>query len=235
MSIVALKRKVNARSNISKRQITSIAVPSSQPGPNVKRGLVARTSGTVVNNHKKDIKSYNKRMENPVNVVNISVNNSHESGFSINGKKNINGNVQKDKNMAYHGNNISCCSDTGDRVKPSVLSSKGMIQTKKYRTENCCRVSDSEKYKQKQSVKKIENMSQSSRDVILRKKQSNVKCDLELCGTSPYSQEKTCSLDCKKAINKVNKLPVAVSHEEYTVQQQSITKFHINQTEAPLN
>ena len=89
MSIVALKRKVNARSNISKRQITSIAVPSSQPGPNAKRGLVARTSGTVVNNHKKDIKSYNKRMENPVNVVNISVNNSHESGFSINGKKNI--------------------------------------------------------------------------------------------------------------------------------------------------
>ena len=77
-------------------------------------------------------------MENPVNVVNISVKTVHESGFSINGKKNISGNVQKDKNMAYHGNNIGCCSDTSDRVKPSVLSSKGMIQTKKYRTENCC-------------------------------------------------------------------------------------------------
>ena len=98
MSIVALKRKINAKNNISNRKISSFTVHTSQPGVNAKRGLVSRSTGSVVNRRKKiQNKSFHSQMANPTETVNVTPDTDKRSGFYLNGTKNINGILQKDK------------------------------------------------------------------------------------------------------------------------------------------
>ena len=123
---------------------------------NAKRGLVARTSGTVVNRNRVEARSVHKHMLNPSSVKTVNnVNLNQPVGFSVNGTKNIRGTVQKDSNLAYQYEKPGCCSDDGTVIKRSVVTSKGMIESKKYRNSNCCQKSEQEKICEKNLLKTL--------------------------------------------------------------------------------
>ena len=70
MSIVALKRKINAKKNISNTPITGLKVYNSAPGVNSKRGLVTRANGTVVNrNRRVQGRTYQAQEPNPYTII----------------------------------------------------------------------------------------------------------------------------------------------------------------------
>ena len=141
MSIVALKRKINAKKNISNTPITGLKVYNSAPGVNAKRGLVTRANGTVVNRNRRVLgRTYQAQEPNPYTIIVSSDTPSANNpvGFSINGTKNIKANVRSDSNLAYQYETPGCCSDNGTTIKRSVLGTKGMIDSKKYRNSNCC-------------------------------------------------------------------------------------------------
>ena len=196
MSIAALKNKVKAKTNISNRQINSFKVYNTVPGVNSKRGLVARTSGTVVNrNNRVQARSYHAHAPNPTSII-VSSDASSVSGpigFSLNGTKNIKGTVQQDTNLAYQSLNnhqrsivssesinesgkFGCCSDNGTTIKKSVMGTKGMLDSKKYRNNNCCVKSQDEKLCDKQSIKNIEALTKSASEVTTNRKHKNEIC-----------------------------------------------------------
>ena len=240
MSIVALKRKVNAKKNISNRQILSMAVPTTQPGPNAKRGLVARTNGSVINsNNRVRARSLQPHLQNTTTTKTVSQDSSHESGFSINGKRRIKGAVE-DTNLAYNGKDEGCCSDGHDTIKPSVLSTKGMIESRKYRNENCCKKSCTDKQGEKKALKNIENMTQSSSNVILNNKQKNELCQLDvICSSDDIPTEYNCFGNCDKSVMRINNsvngykigLGVASSQSDYILSKKLYNERQISQTD----
>ena len=240
MSIVALKRKVNAKKNISNRQILNVAVPTTQPGPNAKRGLVARTNSSVINrNNRVEARSLQPHLQNTTTIKTVTENPAHQSVFSINGKRRIKGAVE-DTNLAYNGKDEGCCSDGHDTIKPSVLSTKGMIQSRKYRNNNCCNKSCTDKQGEKKSLKNIENMTQSSSNVILNNKHKNELCQLDvICSSEDIPSEYNCFGNCEKAVTRINNsvngykigLGVASSHSDYILNKKLYNERLISQTD----
>ena len=143
MSIVALKRKTRAKFNISNASHTLIA-PISNPGKNAKRGLVARTNGSVVNRNRRVAARTQHPMEpNDAVIIQDGGDGDYMSGFYLNGTQRIKASQAKDTNLMKQGT-VSCCSDDSSTVKPSVLSTKGMLQSRQIRFKNnnpeseCC-------------------------------------------------------------------------------------------------
>ena len=183
MSIVALKRKINAKNNISKR-----------------------------------------------------------SGFYLNGTKNVNGIVQKDKKPG-------CCSDDGTSIKRSVTGTKGMLDSKKYRNENCCLPSEEEKMCDKKAFKHIEKMNTSASHVTENKKRKNEICANLICvsPSNPPSQNCCQCTDDEKAmrpswcrhasksvhINHSNK--TAMSSSDYLLHRKLRNQVKITTTDQTIN
>ena len=237
MSIVALKRKINAQKNISNRPINSFKVYDSSPGVNSKRGLVARTSGTVVNrNSRVQGKSYHPHMPNPSTLIVSSdtVSNNYV-GFSLNGTKNIRGTVQQDSNLAYQFEKPGCCSDDGTTVKRSVMGTKGMLDSKKYRNENCCQKSEKDKLCEKKSLKDIEKQTRSASDVIADRKHKNEICANvnPLCVVSSDTPE-TCNSKCNKPIHINHGHGTAQSSSDYILQKKAKNQHKISNTNKSL-
>ena len=143
MSIVALKRKTRAKFNISNASHTLVA-PISNPGKNAKRGLVARTNGSVVNRNRRVAARTQHPMEpNDAVIIQDGGDGDYMSGFYLNGTQRIKASQAKDTNLMKQGT-VSCCSDDSSTVKPSVLSTKGMLQSRQFRFKNnnpeseCC-------------------------------------------------------------------------------------------------
>ena len=247
MSIVALKRKINAKKNISNKPITSFKVYDSSPGVNSKRGLVARTGGTVVNrNNKVEARSVQVHMLNPSSVKTVNnVNPKQPVGFSINGTKNIRGTVQKDSNLAYHFEKPGCCSDDGTIIKKTVTGTKGMLDSKKYRNENCCPKSEEEKICEKKSLKHLEKQTKSASDNITDKKLNNENC---ICIVSSNTGSQQCCqcTDEEKALRpswcRQASKTVHINHghgtvqssSDYILQKKARTQYKINKTEESL-
>ena len=252
MSIVALKRKINAKKNISNRQINSFKVYDSSPGVNSKRGLVARTGGTVVNrNNRVEARSYHAHMSNPTSIKTVeNVNVKQTVGFSINGTKNIRGTVERDSNLAYQFEKPGCCSDDGTTIKRSVTSTKGMLYTKKYRNNKCCQKSEKDKLCEKKSLKDIEKQTTSASDVIADRKHKNEICANvnPLCIVSSDSpSQKCCQCTdeekaqrpswCRKAANSVHinhGNGTAQSSSDYILQKKARNQHKISNTNKSL-
>ena len=241
--------EVKAKTNISKRQITSFKVYDSSPGVNSKRGLVARTSGTVVNrNNRVQARSYHAHAPNPTTIIISSdVSLSKPVGFSLNGTKNIKGTVQQDTNLAYQSSNknsckiitssdtcynsghFGCCSDSGTSIKKSVVGSKGMLDSKKYRNSNCCVKSQNEKLCDKQSIKNIEALTKSASEVTTNRKHKNEICANvnPLCIESSDTP-KNCVSGCHKQIHINHGHGIVQSSSDYIVQRKSKNQRNSN-------
>ena len=219
MSLVALKRKVNAKKNISNSRISRKSVPASQPGVNAKRGLVARATGSVTNRRTTvTSKVYKPRMVNEMVTVQSAGTNSGESGFSLNGKLRINNTIE-DTNLANLNNKLGCCSDDNSSIKRTVSGTKGMLQSRKFRNNNCCTKSDKEKLDEKKSVNHIKRSHQTASDIIRRKKYNNEICNLKLIcddtNNSSPSQTIPYDKDCCKYLPINHPVGVAVSQSDY--------------------
>ena len=233
MSIVALKRKTNAKRNISNTPITNFKVYDSSPGVNSKRGLVARTGGTVVNRNRVEARSVHSHMLNPTSVKTVNnVNTNEPVGFSLNGTKNIRGTVQKDSNLAYQYEKPGCCSDDGTVIKRSVVSSKGMIDSKKYRNNNCCQKSDQDKICEKKSFKNIEAQTKSASDIIANRKQENEICANinPICVVSSDTP-RLCVPECHKQIHINHGGGTVQSSSDYILQKKARTQHKISYTD----
>lgn len=168
MSIVALKRKINAKNNISKR-----------------------------------------------------------SGFYLNGTKNVNGIVQKDKKPG-------CCSDDGTSFKRSVTGTKGMLDSKKYRNENCCLPSKQQKMCDKKAFKHIEKMNTSASHVTENKKRKNEICANLICTSPSNPPSHNCCADAKSVhINHSNN--TAMSSSDYLLHRKLKNQVKITTTDQTIN
>ena len=232
MSIVALKRKINAKKNISKTPISSFKVYDSSPGVNSKRGLVARTSGTVVNrNSRVQGRSYHPHMPNPSSIKTATnVNVSQQVGFSLNGTKNVRGTVQRDSNLAYQFEKPGCCSDDGTTIKKTVTGTKGMLDSKKYRNENCCPKTHKEKVCEKKSLKQLEKQTKTASENIADRKHRNENC---ICIVSS-DQPKPCNPKCHKQIHINHGQGTVQSSSDYILQKKARTQYKINKTDESL-
>jgi len=231
MSIVALKRKINAKNNISNRKISSFTVHTSQPGVNAKRGLVSRSTGSVVNRRKKiQNKSFHSQMANPTETVNVTPDTDKRSGFYLNGTKNINGIVQKDKKPG-------CCSDDGSSVKRTVSGTKGMLDSRKYRNGNCCFPSNEEKMCDKKAFKHIEKMKATASDVTANKKRQTEICvNPVICpGDSPTTDSTIYCCSGAKSIHINHSNKTAISSSDYLLKKKSRNQVKITSTDQSIS
>lgn len=219
MSIVALKRKTRAKYNSANRQITKITVPDRQPGPNAKRGLVARTNGSVVNrNYCVASRTQHQALSNPKTLYDYGDPNPDKvSGFYLNGTRRIKAAQAEDTNLMKQGTD-SCCSEDITSVKRSVLTTKGMLQSRNLRFKNnnpdssCCKdIVNSH----------IEKHTTKSSEFIERRKLAAQNCpddDGKLIFCKPCEKKQTHGeAKCKPGCNN----PPPISHDVCVASSQS--------------
>jgi len=223
MSIVALKRKTAAKFNSANRSFATSIVSLHQPGPNAKRGLVAYSNSSVVNRKKHtEARTIHKHMENPQKVVNHE-NVNQTSGFSLNGKNYNKSSLPKDTNLMKQTTD-NCCSEINKSVKQSVLTTKGMLDTRNLRFKKnnpdskCC----------KNIVNtNIEKHTTPSSEVIDRRKidaKSCVVCDYEC--PKPHNPE--CKPGCKNPPPVSHEVCVAIPQSDYLTRLKAKNEAALN-------
>ena len=232
MSIVALKRKTRAKYNSANRQITKVSVPNRQPGPNAKRGLVARTNGSVVNrNHRVSSRTQHPALSNTEIIIDHGEPN-RSSGFYLNGTRRIKAAQAEDTNLMKQGTD-SCCSEDITSVKRSVLTTKGMLQSRKLRFKNnnpdsnCCKdIVNSH----------IEKHTTTASEVVERRKLAAQNCpddDDQLIFCKPCEKKQTageakCTPGCKNPPPISHDVCVASSQSDYLMRKKMGVQHQMN-------
>ena len=231
MSIVALKRKTRAKYNSANRQITKVIVSDRQPGPNAKRGLLARTNGTVVNrNYRVASRTQHRALSNPQTLYDYGEP-DESSGFYLNGTRRVKAAQAKDTNLMKQGTD-SCCSQNTNTVQRSVLSSKGMLETRKMRfkdqnpdTECCKDIVNTH----------VEKYTTKSSEVVERRKLAAQSCPddgkLIFCKSCEKKQtpgEAKCTPGCKNPPPISHDVCVASSQSDYLMKKKMGVQYQMS-------
>ena len=220
MSIVALKRKTRAKFNISNANHTLIA-PISNPGKNAKRGLVSRTNGSVVNrNSRVAARTQHPMGPNDAVIIQDGGDVDFVGGFYLNGTHRIKAAQAKDTNLMKQGTD-SCCSDDSSIVKRSVLTTKGMLQTRQFRFKDnnpnseCC---------EDIVNTHIEKHTMKSSEVVERRKLAAQNCPdhdgkLIFCKPCKKSHDPKCTPGCKNQPPISHDVCVASSQSDYLMRK----------------
>ena len=160
---------------------------------------------------------------------------NNEIGFSLYGKKNISGTVSSDSNLANQHNRIGCCSDNGTHVKKSVTGTKGMLQSKKYRNDNCCPKTENQKLCDKKSFKKVETISRSASEVTTNIKNRNEICAKMICTTHTVPISKSCVAGCDKHLHINHGNGITSSSSDYIELKKARNEVAISKDESTLS